>query len=271
MTDKYKKEQDNLGRLATSQQRFAANPNMSVWVEASAGTGKTKVLSDRVLRLLLAKVSPSKLLCLTYTKAAAVEMSERIAKRLSLWAVEDETALTAELQKLLGDDFNTSNRLELLNFARTLFALLLDTPGGMKIQTIHSFCQDVLKRFPLEAGVSPYFEVLDDRIAKEILQNIKVDLLRSANQNETGDLNKAVAFLTENISEFKFPEVMNMITENRNKIAALLKRYNGDIVALISTLEQNLGVKYTDSEEGLKQKILKEIKVVKNHLDLENL
>ena len=102
MENKYKEEQEKLGRLATSQQRFAADPNMSVWVEASAGTGKTKVLSDRVLRLLLAKVNPSKLLCLTYTKAAAVEMNERIAKRLSLWAVEDEKTLTEELQKLLG-------------------------------------------------------------------------------------------------------------------------------------------------------------------------
>ena len=261
MADKYEKEQAELGRLATSQQRFAADPQMSIWVEASAGTGKTKVLSDRVLRLLLAKVSPSKLLCLTYTKAAAVEMSERIAKRLSLWAVEDEKDLTEELEKLLGDDFNSSNKQELLNFARTLFALLLDTPGGIKIQTIHSFCQDVLKRFPLEAGVSPYFEVLDDRIAKEILQNIKVDLLRLANQDSAGELSKAVAFLTENISEVKFPEVMNMITENRNKIAILLKKYNGDISSLIATLEQNLGVKYTDSEDSLKQKILKETDV----------
>lgn len=261
MENKYKEEQEELGRLATSQQRFAANPNMSVWVEASAGTGKTKVLSDRVLRLLLAKVNPSKLLCLTYTKAAAVEMNERIAKRLSLWAVEDEKTLTEELQKLLGDDFNSSNKQELLNFARTLFALLLDTPGGMKIQTIHSFCQDVLKRFPLEAGVSPYFEVLDDRVAKEILQNIKIDLLRLANENDTSNLSKAVAYLTENISEFKFPEVMNLITENRSKIAMLLKKYNGNMETLITALEQSLGVKYADQEDDIKQKILQNIDI----------
>ncbi len=259
MENKYKEEQEKLGRLATSQQRFAADPNMSVWVEASAGTGKTKVLSDRVLRLLLAKVNPSKLLCLTYTKAAAVEMNERIAKRLSLWAVEDEKTLTEELQKLLGDDFNSSNKQELLNFARTLFALLLDTPGGMKIQTIHSFCQDVLKRFPLEAGVSPYFEVLDDRVAKEILQNIKIELLRLANEDSSSDLSKAVAYLTENISEFKFPEVMNLITENRVKIAMLLKKYNGDMETLITVLEQSLGVKYADREDDLKQQILQNI------------
>lgn len=259
MEDKYIKAQEELGKLATSQQRLAANPNMSIWVEASAGTGKTKVLSDRVLRLLLAKVNPAKILCLTYTKAAAVEMSERIAKRLSIWAVEDEKNLADELESLLGDDFKKDNRQELLNFARTLFAMLLDTPGGMKIQTIHSFCQDVLKRFPLEAGISPYFEVLDERVAKEILQNIKVNLLRSADIDSSSKLSQAVAFLTENISEYKFPEVMNLITENRNKIANLLKKYNGNIEDIIFQLEHKLGVTRGKSEEDIKQNIFQNI------------
>ena len=255
MTDNYKQAQKELGILATSQQRFAANPNMSIWVEASAGTGKTKVLSDRVLRLLLAKVNPSKILCLTYTKAAAVEMSERIAKRLSVWAVEDESTLASELENLLGNDFKKDNKQELINFARTLFAMLLDTPGGMKIQTIHSFCQDVLKRFPLEAGISPYFEVLDERIAKEILQNIKINLLREADADSDSKLSKAIAFLTENISEYKFPDVMNLITENRNKIAYLLKKYNGNMDDIISQLESTLGVKRDLSEDNIKQNI----------------
>ena len=179
MADNISSLKEDLSALATSQQMAAANPEQSVWVEASAGTGKTKVLSDRVLRLLLAKVNPARILCLTYTKAAAVEMNERIAKRLSSWAVENEDELKKELKELLGDKFSTYNEHELLNFSRTLFATLLDTPGGMKIQTIHSFCQDVLKRFPLEAGISPYFEVMDDRRAKEILQTIRTELLRT--------------------------------------------------------------------------------------------
>ena len=164
---------DKRGETATQQQRRAANPLKSVWVEASAGTGKTKVLSDRVLRLLLNNVNPAKILCLTYTKAAAVEMNDRIAKRLSEWAVADDEKLHKELYNLLGilpkeqKDYAAHEAK-----ARQLFALLLDTPGGMKIQTIHSFCQDVLKRFPLEAQVSPYFSVMDDRMAAEALDEV---------------------------------------------------------------------------------------------------
>ncbi len=252
MTNKYTEEKRQLIQLATAQQMSAANPLQSVWVEASAGTGKTKVLSDRVLRLLLAKVNPAKILCLTYTKAAAVEMSERIAKRLSSWAVDNEENLTKELSSLLGNEFNWQAPQECLNFARTLFAVLLDTPGGMKIQTIHSFCQDILKRFPLEAGVSPYFEVMDDRSSKEILQKIKVELLQQADIDEKSDLARAIAYLTQNVSEFKFPEIMNMITENRSKIDTLLKKYDNNLLQLMHTLEKKLGVTADASEEELK-------------------
>ena len=176
--DKIKEIREARGKLATEQQRHASNPQKSVWVEASAGTGKTKVLSDRVLRLLLSGVRPSKILCLTYTKAAAVEMNQRISSRLSKWAVADEKNLLTELNELLGGlpaDENDVRQLEAR--ARQQFALLLDTPGGMKIQTIHSFCQEVLKRFPLEAHISPYFEVMDDRRAAEALDEIKSGLL----------------------------------------------------------------------------------------------
>ena len=100
--DKIKEIREARGKLATEQQRRASNPQKSVWVEASAGTGKTKVLSDRVLRLLLSGVRPSKILCLTYTKAAAVEMNQRISSRLSKWAVADEKNLLTELNELLG-------------------------------------------------------------------------------------------------------------------------------------------------------------------------
>lgn len=249
-------------RLATQQQMSAADPEKSVWVEASAGTGKTKVLSDRVLRLLLAKVNPAKILCLTYTKAAAVEMNERIAKRLSTWAVEGEEELAAELSRLLGNDFNgdggrsCEHSIDLLKFARTLFATLLDTPGGMKIQTIHSFCQDILKRFPLEAGISPYFEVMDDRSSKEILQKIKVELLKQADTGNQNELAAAISYLTQNVSEYKFPEIMNMITENRSKIAALLKNYDNDMNAIIRKLEGKLEVTTDQTEEEIKSKAM---------------
>lgn len=239
------------GELATQQQRRAADPNKSVWVEASAGTGKTKVLSDRVLRLLLSGVHPSKILCLTYTKAAAVEMSSRIAGRLSRWAVADEERLHKELGNLLGQlPDNQKDYAALEAMARKLFAILLDTAGGMKIQTIHSFCQEVLKRFPIEAKISPYFEVMDDRNAAEALEEIKRNLLHKIEQEPESQAALALSFLTRNVSEFKFPYIMNSIASNRNKIMRLFAQYP-DIQALIKELSRRLGVDEKDDAQIL--------------------
>ena len=239
------------GELATEQQRRAADPTKSVWVEASAGTGKTKVLSDRVLRLLLSGVHPSKILCLTYTKAAAVEMSSRIAGRLSRWAVADEERLHKELGSLLGRlPDNHKEYAELEAMARKLFAVLLDTAGGMKIQTIHSFCQEVLKRFPIEAKISPYFEVMDDRAATEALDEIKRGLLYKIEQEPESRSARALAFLTRNVSEFKFPQIMNSIAGNRNKIIRLFAEYP-NIESLIKELSRRLDVDETDDAETL--------------------
>ena len=252
MQNKYEKAKEELEILATKQQMSASNPKSSVWVEASAGTGKTKVLSDRVLRLLLAGVEPCKILCLTYTKAAAVEMNERIAKRLSNWAVYSINDLEEDLSKLLGDDFYGAKKDDIIKSARTLFAQILDTPGGMKIQTIHSFCQEILKRFPLEAGVSPFFEVLDDRSSKEILQNIKSDVLKKTEDADI--LGQEISYLINSISEFKFPEIMNLITENRSKIDALLKKY-ADITEIIKELEKKMGISREITEDEVKKNL----------------
>ena len=223
--------------LASCQQRKASDPHRSVWVEASAGTGKTKVLSDRVLRLLLDGVAPGRILCLTYTKAAAVEMNTRIAGRLSRWAVIEEDVLEQELQKLLGVSEVEIHKNDALKAqARKLFAVLLDTPGGMKIQTIHSFCQEILKRFPIEAKISPYFEVMDDRSAQEAIDDIKKKLLLKIENQPEDKTAQALAFLTKNVSEFSFPKIMNSLTENRNKISKLLEQYSSldDLIAAIA-------------------------------------
>jgi len=240
---------------ATEQQRMASNPMRSVWVEASAGTGKTKVLSDRVLRILLKGVSPAKILCLTYTKAAAVEMSSRIAQRLSEWAVISDTELDKQLEKLLGKlSKNRSEYLYLTAMARKLFAVLLDTPGGMKIQTIHSFCQEILKRFPLEAQISPYFEVIDDRAKKEILGKIQTKML-SGEENENSAVAWAVGYLTSHVSEFSFPDVMSSITDNASKIIKLFNKYTEES-SLFNELAVRLGVNPDYSEEQLKSSLL---------------
>ncbi|MBM3618821.1 MAG: double-strand break repair helicase AddA, partial [Alphaproteobacteria bacterium] len=144
-------------------QQTASDPNLSVWVAANAGTGKTKVLTDRVLRLLLRGAQPSRILCITYTKAAAAEMQNRIHSTLSEWIEKDDKTLTDNISALTGAGVNA----RMLKKARTLFARVLDAPEGVRILTIHSFCQSILRRFPLEAGIAPHFEVIDDRTRDE--------------------------------------------------------------------------------------------------------
>ena len=136
----------------TFQQRQALNPSATIWVTASAGSGKTKVLTDRLLSLMLSGTPPERILCLTFTKAAAAEMATRLEVRLKAWALADETGIDSDLR-----DLNLSPSPALCLRARTLFHQFLDTPGGFKIQTLHGFCQSLLSRFPLEAGVSPHF------------------------------------------------------------------------------------------------------------------
>lgn len=248
MAESIKTSRKARGEQASKQQRRASNPLSSIWVEASAGTGKTKVLSDRVLRLLLNGVRPERILCLTYTKAAAVEMSSRIAGRLSRWSILDEQKLYNELESLLGKLPKNMQKTEAM--ARKLFAVLLDTPGGMKIQTIHSFCQEILKRFPIEAKISPYFEVMDERTANEALAEIKNSLIRDIEHNPNSLSAKALAYLTKNVSEYNFPKIMNSIADNRNKISKLLARYE-KMEDLLSSLSISLGVKKTDNKENL--------------------
>lgn len=151
---------------ATRAQIAATNPRDSIWLSANAGSGKTRVLTDRVARLLLGGVPPQRILCLTYTKAAASEMQNRLFDRLGAWAMMSDAELLGELERLgVEASFDRAN----LRQARTLFARAIETPGGLKIQTIHSFCGALLRRFPLEAGISPQFQEIDTR-ASELLQ-----------------------------------------------------------------------------------------------------
>jgi ATP-dependent helicase/nuclease subunit A len=146
-------------------QAEASDPAASAWVSANAGSGKTFVLTQRVIRLLLDQVEPARILCLTFTKAAAAEMSNRIFDRLGKWVVMEDAELGAELAELLGAAPSPAQ----MKRARTLFALALDTPGGLKIQTIHAFCEALLHQFPLEANVPGHFEVIEALRQQELL------------------------------------------------------------------------------------------------------
>ena len=256
MIDFAKQKKDIIAQ-ASYQQRLASDPKTSVWVEASAGTGKTKVLSDRVLRLLLDGVLPSRILCLTYTKAAAVEMNNRIAEKLSKWAVASKEKLIKELENLLGRAISEND--DILSKSRRLFALLLDTPGGVKIQTIHSFCQEILKRFPLEAKISPYFEVMDDRSSREALADIKKEIL---NNSLSKEVNEALSFLIATSGEYKFPQIMESITVQRNLIEACLSKYES-VEKLSDKIALDFGVNKDCSLEKIEAEFWHELDVDK--------
>ena len=151
---------------ATRNQILASDPNSSTWLSANAGSGKTKVLTDRVARLLLSGVLPQKVLCLTYTKAAANEMQNRLFSRLGIWSMMPDNRLRKNLISL-GINKDSIDLTYLLN-SRKLFAQAIETPGGIKIQTIHSFCSSILRRFPFEAGISPSFDEIDSRRAANL-------------------------------------------------------------------------------------------------------
>lgn len=158
---------------ATLAQRQAADPDQSTWLSANAGSGKTKVLTDRVARLLLNGVEPQHILCLTYTKAAASEMQNRLFAFLGRWAMLPDADL-APMLAALGEGIEVG--ADRLAAARRLFARAIETPGGLRILTIHSFCAALLRRFPLEAGVGPGFRELDDRSARLMREEIAEDL-----------------------------------------------------------------------------------------------
>ncbi len=150
----------------TAEQRRAADPRVSVWVAASAGSGKTQVLVDRVIRLLLDGAAPDAILCLTFTKAAAAEMSNRLFQRLSGWVALDDAALDETLHRL-----GVGNLSEALRGrARRLFAQALETPGGLKIQTLHAFCERLLQAFPVESGLAPGFRVMDSKETADLFR-----------------------------------------------------------------------------------------------------
>ena len=223
-------------RITPAQHR-ASDPAASVWVGASAGTGKTKVLTDRVLRLLLGGTAPERILCLTFTRAAAAEMALRITRELARWTVDHDDALTASLQVLTG----TKPSQATMDRARRLFAAVLDVPDGLKIQTIHAFCQSLLRRFPLEAGVAPNFEIADERMSTALLGAARARLLGAARPEGDEVLASALATMTAVIGEESFGSLLADVSRERDRFADLSTRHGG-IDGAVKALRARLGV-----------------------------
>ena len=227
---------------ATEAQSRASRPTASVWVAANAGTGKTHVLTMRVLRLLLAGTLPERILCLTYTKAAAAEMSKRVFDQLASWVLAPEKDLKTKLGALLGsppEDGTTG-------FARTLFARAIETPGGLKIQTIHAFAERLLQRFPFEAGVPAGFKIIEDVEVQDLKARAIGAALRDAVAKPKSTSGKALIVMNRYITDQNFEDLLADMVENRRWLDRA-SRFNlgkaaDDYAGVEAYLRQQFGV-----------------------------
>ncbi len=221
---------DDAAFEATKKQRIASDPLASSWVGASAGSGKTKVLTDRFLRLILPHedgspaAPPEKILAITFTRAGANEMALRLSHRLSRWAVMSAESLAKDMEdNLFG---RPPTRIE-MDAARKLFARVVDTPGGLKIMTIHSFCQSVLGRFPIEAGLAPHFRPLEEDQAAELLARAQKNILSYAGTTPVSPIGQAVRALGLRLAEKDLTALIQKVVSERHQLAGILQRTFG--------------------------------------------
>ncbi|HMB47779.1 MAG TPA: UvrD-helicase domain-containing protein, partial [Afifellaceae bacterium] len=199
-----------------------SDPTVSAWVRANAGSGKTHVLTQRVLRLLLAGTDPSSILCLTYTKAAAAEMSRRIFGQLGKWAVMPREELEEALVQLQGSPADSAT----VQMARTLFARALDTPGGLKVQTMHAFCESLLHRFPFEANVPGHFDVLDEQGSEALLMEAR-DTVFAGLGDEGTPVRDALNRLLERHADMTLTGALRDVISKRTLIDGWIARSAG--------------------------------------------
>ncbi|MGN6469543.1 MAG: double-strand break repair helicase AddA [Rhizobiaceae bacterium] len=205
------------------QQARASDPQNSAWVSAHAGSGKTHVLAQRVIRLLLDGAEPGKILCLTYTKAAAANMSNRVFAELGAWTALNDEELGREIAKIEGRAPSPGR----LRRARRLFAAALETPGGLKIQTIHAFCEAILHRFPLEANIAGHFEMLDAQMESALVAEARRDLLTGIGAREDTELAGAFETVLSIGGESGLDALLNEIVARRDDLRAFIDEIGG--------------------------------------------
>ncbi len=231
------------------EQLNASNPEKSVWVSASAGTGKTTILIDRVLRLLLNGVSIAQIICITYTKAAAQEMINRLMEQLASLSIATENEIKEYLRALT----NQEPTVERIYLAKTLFASVLDHPEGIQIQTVHSLCENILKRFPIEAGIPNNFMVIENDFVLELKkQAVDTVLTKTLQQKNIEDIRKILNTIITNTEELYFQQNVYKILEYSQYLEQIITQNswfnNKDILKnnLYSYLEANVNKKATD-------------------------
>ncbi|MGA2124735.1 MAG: double-strand break repair helicase AddA [Xanthobacteraceae bacterium] len=223
-----------------------SDPNVSAWVAANAGSGKTYVLAQRVIRLMLAGIEPAKILCLTFTKAAAANMANRVFETLARWTALDDEALDHAIARIDGEwpDARRTAR------ARRLFALALDTPGGLKVQTIHAFCTRLLHQFPFEANVAARFTVLEDRAERDLLARLRLEVLLEGAAAPDGPLGRALATAIASAADRTLVEVIEEAIRERDRLVAWIERAGG-IADAVAELCLILGVSPGESGDDL--------------------
>ncbi len=205
------------------RQVAAADPERSVFVSANAGSGKTHVLAQRVVNLLLRGTAPEKILCITFTKAAAANMATRVFDTLAAWTALDDDALDQKIKASTGQASDAQQRAR----ARRLFATALETPGGLKVQTIHAFCTRLLHQFPFEADVVARFEVLDDAATSQLLNELTLEVMLQAAADPDGALGQALAIAITAAADVTFKEVIAEAIGKRDLVTAWVARTGG--------------------------------------------
>ena len=234
-----------MNRPAISPQAEASDPKQSVWVSANAGSGKTTVLVWRVIRLLLNGVAPARILCLTYTKAAAAHMANEILGKLAQWVRLSDDALDEAIAEIDGKKPDAARR----NKARRLFAAALETPGGLKVQTIHAFCDRLLHMFPVESGAPAGFEVLDEIGSGDLLERARLDTILEASRSPESALGRAYRLCIDICGDETIKEVLNEAVRARQKLRLLQQ---GDAASLISA---TLGIAPGDTVASVEAEI----------------
>jgi ATP-dependent helicase/nuclease subunit A len=228
------------------RQRQASDPGVSAWVAANAGSGKTYVLAQRVINLLLAGCAPEKILCITFTKAAAANMAKQVFDRLAAWTTLDDGALDDAIREhsaLVPDGRRRA-------LARRLFARALDTPGGLKVQTIHAFCTQLLHQFPFEANVAARFAVLDEAEHSQLIERLTLNVLLDGARAPNSALASALDAAMTAAADQTFRDVVREAIGRHDEIDRFVAR-TGNVEAAVANLSASLGVVPSDSIDAI--------------------
>jgi ATP-dependent helicase/nuclease subunit A len=229
----------------------ASNPEISAWVAANAGSGKTHVLAQRVIRLLLTGIDPAKILCITFTKAAAANMTNRVFDSLRGFTSLDDAGLRAAIS-------NIADRVPdqaMLARGRRLFAQALETPGGLKVETIHAFCARLLRQFPFEANVPGRFEVLDEPGQAQLFRDISLAVLLQAAKAPEGVIGRALATAISFASDQTFMEVLADAVRKRDMIRGFLD-HDGGVEKAIAQLCGTLGIGINETSAAVERQMI---------------